>query len=70
MKVSVSLPDDDVAFLDEYAADHGLGSRSAALQAAVGLLRTRGLASDYAAAWDAWDADPDAALWDAVTDAG
>mgnify|MGYP003818242445 CR=1 FL=1 len=69
--MSVSLPDDDVAFLDGYAADHDLGSRSAALQAAVSLLRTRGLASDYAAAWDAWDSDPDAALWDAVPgDAG
>jgi hypothetical protein len=62
----VSLPDDDVAFLDEYTADHGLGSRSAALQAAVALLRTRGLAADYAAAWDEWERGPDAELWDGV----
>ena len=63
----MSLPDDDIAFLDEYAAEHELASRSAALQAAVALLRTRGLAADYAAAWEAWDADPDSALWDSVS---
>ena len=32
MKLSVSLPDKDVAFLDEYAQQQGIESRSAALQ--------------------------------------
>ena len=32
MKLSVSLPDEDVEFLDRYAAEHGIGSRSAAVQ--------------------------------------
>ena len=39
MKLSVSLPEDDVAFLDEYTTSHGVPSRSAALQQAVALLR-------------------------------
>ena len=42
MKVSVSLPGDDVRFLDEYAKDRGLHSRSAAVHKAVRLLRTAG----------------------------
>ena len=29
MKISVSLPDEDVEFLDEYAKSPGIGSRSA-----------------------------------------
>ena len=32
MKLSVSLPDKDVAFPDEYAQQQGIESRSAALQ--------------------------------------
>ena len=68
MKVSVSLPDDDVAFLDDYARARG-DSRSAALQRAVRLLRERGLGAEYAAAWDDWDA-ADEAFWDAATGDG
>jgi metal-responsive CopG/Arc/MetJ family transcriptional regulator len=39
MKVSVSLPDDDVEYLDTYADRQGLGSRSAAVHKAVRLLQ-------------------------------
>ena len=39
MKVSVSLPDADVEYLDAYAQAQGLDSRSAAVQKAVRLLR-------------------------------
>ena len=42
MKVSVSLPSEDVKFLDVYAEEQGLESRSAALQRAVRLLRVAG----------------------------
>lgn len=56
MKVSVSLPDDDVAFLDAYAASKG-DSRSGALHRAVRLLRERGLGADYAEAWDEWQSE-------------
>jgi Arc/MetJ-type ribon-helix-helix transcriptional regulator len=68
VKVSVSLPDDDVAFLDDYAKRRG-DSRSAALHRAVRLLREKGLGADYAAAWQDWDADEEAG-WAAVTGDG
>jgi Arc/MetJ-type ribon-helix-helix transcriptional regulator len=64
MKVSVSLPADDVRFLDEYARDQGLGSRSAALHQAVRQLRAAELAADYGEAWDEWVRSGDAATWD------
>jgi Arc/MetJ-type ribon-helix-helix transcriptional regulator len=44
MKVSVSLPEGDVEFLDAYARSHGYDSRSAVLHKAVGLLRSADLA--------------------------
>jgi Arc/MetJ-type ribon-helix-helix transcriptional regulator len=63
MKVSVSLPPDDVDFLDSYARDHGIDSRSAAVHQAVGLLRSAQLGDAYAEAWAAW-ADDDAQAWE------
>ena len=67
MKVSVSLPGEDVEFLDAYAREQGLASRSSALQRAVRLLRIGELGAAYEAAWqqskdskgspdDPWDA--------------
>jgi Arc/MetJ-type ribon-helix-helix transcriptional regulator len=67
MKVSVSLPEDDVRFLDEYADERGLDSRSAALQRAVRLLRSAELGAAYEAAWEEWVAGEDAPLWDRTT---
>ncbi len=64
MKVSVSLPGDDVRFLDEYAKDRGLDSRSAAVHRAVRLLRTAELATAYEHAWEQWAEDGDAAAWE------
>lgn len=66
MKLSVSLPDQDVAILDEFARATGLPSRSAALHHAVGLLRLPELERDYEAAWNEWEASGDHAQWDAV----
>lgn len=70
MKVSLSLPDDDVEFLDRYASDHGLGSRSAAVQRAVRMLRATGLAAYYESAWAEWDDAKDTALWAATSGDG
>jgi Arc/MetJ-type ribon-helix-helix transcriptional regulator len=67
MKLSVSLPEDDVAFLDAYARDQGIESRSAAVHRAVGLLRTTQLAEAYEDAWETWSASDDAAAWEAST---
>ena len=47
MKVSVSLPDDDVEFLDAYAETNGIASRSAVLHKAVRLLRASELGDAY-----------------------
>jgi Arc/MetJ-type ribon-helix-helix transcriptional regulator len=64
MKLSVSLPAEDVEFLDEYARRQGIESRSAALHRAVRLLRATGLGSAYEDAWDEWHESGEAELWD------
>ena len=66
MKVSVSLPDEDIAFLDSYAHEQGIGSRSAAVHKAVRLLRAVELTDDYEQAWSAWSESGDDDLWDAA----
>lgn len=70
MKLSVSLPDEDVAVLDEHARKAGLRSRSAAIHQAVRLLRQSGLEEDYAAAWEEWERSGDRDLWEAAVDDG
>lgn len=67
MKVSVSIPDEDIAYLDEYTRTQGLGSRSAAVQKAVRLLRASELGAAYEEAWEEWTDSEDAALWDTAT---
>jgi len=54
MKVSVSLPDEDIEFLDAYARSVGARSRSAVLHRAVRLLRATELGPAYAQAWQGW----------------
>jgi 3-mercaptopyruvate sulfurtransferase SseA len=66
VKLSVSLADEDVEFLDSYARESGVGSRSAAVARAVRLLRAAQLGDDYAAAWTEWESDDDARLWESV----
>lgn len=70
MKLSVSLPDDDVEYLDEYARAQRLESRSAALHKAVRLLRASELGSAYEDAWTEWAKSDDDQLWGAVVDDG
>ncbi|MFM8531587.1 MAG: ribbon-helix-helix protein, CopG family [Ilumatobacteraceae bacterium] len=66
MKISVSLPEEDVAFLDDYAREAEGSSRSAAVHDAIALLRTAHLMTDYAQAFDEWIDSGEAAVWDAV----
>lgn len=66
MKVSVSLPKEDVEFLDAYAQSQGIESRSAVVHKAVGLLRATELGDAYEDAFAAWS-DEEAASWDVVT---
>jgi len=69
MKVSVSLPEEDIKFLDAYADEQGFASRSAVLHKAVRLLRAVELSDDYQDAWQDWNTSGDDKLWDAtVTD--
>lgn len=70
MKLSISLPDEDVEFLDEYTADHGMPSRSAVVHKAVRLLRASGLGAAYEDAWADWESSDDDALWESTTDDG
>lgn len=66
MKVSVSLPDDDVEFLDSYADSNGIASRSAVVHKAVRLLRASELGDAYEDAWDSWSKTDDGALWEST----
>lgn len=70
MKLSISLPDDDVAVLDEYARVAGLTSRSAAVRHAIRFLHHPGLEEDYAAAWDEWESSAERSAWEATTGDG
>lgn len=65
MKLSVSLSDKDVEFIDQYAIEHGVDSRSGVVQRAVFLLRAGELGEDYAAAWDEWESSEDE-VWDST----
>ena len=74
MKLSISLPEEDIAALDRYARAAGISSRSAAIQRAIRLLAQPELDDAYAAAWQEWEASGDAAAWeetsaDGLTDA-
>jgi Arc/MetJ-type ribon-helix-helix transcriptional regulator len=60
MKISVSLPDDDIRFLDE----RGSGNRSAVLHEAVELLRRRDLSTQYAEAFTEWNESGEATVWE------
>lgn len=63
MKVSVSLPDDDVKFLDQYAKQEGYESRSAVVHRAVRLLRASRLGAAYEQAWQEWAAGGEEERW-------
>lgn len=70
MKMSVSLPDEDVEFLDAYAAAQGISSRSAVVHKAVRLLKASEMGSSYEDAFQDWEGSDDAAAWDVTVDDG
>ena len=67
MKISISLRDEDVDFLDNYTRTHGIASRSATLHRAIRLLRASELSQDYAAAFEEWADGGEDRVWDAVS---
>ena len=64
MKVSLSLPDEDVQFLDEYAKSHDIASRSAVVHTAVRMLSTSKLGNAYEEAWQEWESSGEAVTRD------
>ena len=62
----MSLPDEDVEYLDAYVSTQGLASRSAGLQRAVSLLRASELGGDYEAAWAEWADSGEAESWEST----
>lgn len=70
MKVSVSIPETDVAFLDDYVRSHGVASRSAALHRAIRLLRASELSRHYADAFAEWADEGEDRVWDTVVSDG
>ncbi|AKU17950.1 ribbon-helix-helix domain-containing protein [Luteipulveratus mongoliensis] len=69
MKLSVSLPDPDVEFLDAFARERA-ETRSAALLQAVRLLRARELEGAYEEAFGEWHDSGERELWAAATEDG
>lgn len=70
MKVSVSLPDEDVEFLDSYAQAQGLPSRSAVVHKAVRLLRGAELVPAYEDAFASWEEAEEVGEWDVTAGDG
>lgn len=70
MRISVSLDDEDLQFLDDYARASGLPSRSATVRRAVRLLQTSHLEDDYEEAFDEWIDSDEAEVWDTVAGDG
>jgi Arc/MetJ-type ribon-helix-helix transcriptional regulator len=66
----MSLPEEDIDFLDAYANSNGIASRSAAVHAAVRLLRASELGPAYEDAWSDWSEGADAELWDRTASDG
>lgn len=67
VKISVSLPVEDLRTLDDHVRAANLPSRSAAIHDAIELLRLASLERDYAAAWEEWEASGAEGDWAGAT---
>ena len=65
--MSISLSDRDVAFLDSFAKENGLDSRSAAVHTAVRALRDTQLEAAYTEAFKEWEGSEDERLLEATS---
>ncbi|CCH28863.1 hypothetical protein BN6_15390 [Saccharothrix espanaensis DSM 44229] len=66
----MSLPEEDVEFVDRYLLQHRSASRSSVIHQAIALLRESGLENAYANAWDEWEADGESEMWDVTAPDG
>lgn len=64
MKLSISLTDDDVDFLDIFADRAGMHSRSAVVQHAIAMLKAAELTDAYERAFEEWRVTGEEAVWD------
>ena len=63
MKLSVSLPKEDVALLDAVVVETRAAGRSAVIQQAIELLREARLVEEYRQAALEWESSGDAEAW-------
>ena len=63
----MSLPNEDVEFVDQYAKKEGYDSRSAVLHKAVRLLRASQLGAAYEDAWREWADTGEQTLWESTS---
>jgi Arc/MetJ-type ribon-helix-helix transcriptional regulator len=70
MKVSMSLPGEDVAFLDAYAKEHAVRSRSAVVHRAIQAFRLSELPEAYSEAWTECSSGGLAGDWETVVGDG
>lgn len=70
MKLSISLPEEDVDFLDIFADRAGMHSRSAVVQQAIAMLKAADLADAYERAFDEWHDTGEEAVWDTAAGDG
>ena len=66
MKLSVSLPDEEFAYLDRCVDDGLYASRSAVVLRALRLLRSADLGAMYADAFSEWESSEEGADWESV----
>ncbi|WP_241702511.1 antitoxin [Leifsonia shinshuensis] len=69
VKLSVSLSDDDLVYLDKIAADMR-GNRSAAIHRLLRVQRELDAEDAYAQAFDEWENSGEEALWDSTASDG
>ena len=70
VKVSTTLPERDVVFIERYAKEKNLPSRAAAYQAAVKALRDQELMRQYEEADKEWYESGEAAVWECTVGDG
>ncbi|RDV46195.1 antitoxin [Leifsonia sp. ku-ls] len=68
-KLSISLPEQDVAYVDALAAERD-GNRSAVIHDMVRLFREIRSEDDYRRAFAEWDGSEDEKLWDSTSGDG
>jgi len=70
VKVSLSLTDDDVRFLDERSRGGGYASRSAVVADAIRAMRMADVVDMYVEDFKAWEESGEARLWDLAASDG